>query len=380
MEEPAPTMDPVRFEVTARDSASAARTGLLHTPHGSIETPVFMPVGTQGGVKALSQEDLRVIGADIILANAYHLYLRPGVDILEQAGGLHRFMNWDRSILTDSGGFQVFSLAGLTKISEDGVAFQSHIDGSRHFLRPEDAIAVQRSIGADIIMCFDECTPSPVDHGTAARSMRRTMDWAARCKTEWRRRGAERQSLFGIVQGSVYRDLREASARRLADIGFPGYAIGGVSVGEPKEAMREAVEWTVPELPEAAPRYLMGVGPPDDFLEAVERGVDMFDCVMPTRVARNGALYTRQGRINIKNRPYATDFGPVDPSCGCPVCQTYSRAYLNHLFRAGEISALRLNTLHNLCFMLSLAANVRESIRTGAFSQFKRAFLENLAV
>ncbi len=369
---------PFHFDLEAQDPDSAARAGRLHTPHGVVETPVFMPVGTQASVKALSQEDLRTLGAQIILGNAYHLYLRPGTEVLEAAGGIHRFMNWDRPVLTDSGGFQIFSLTGLTKVTRDGVTFQSHLDGSRHAFTPETAIDIQRSIGADIIMCFDECTTYPVEHSEAARSMGRTLEWAERCRDHWRADPAG-QALFGIVQGSVYEDLRAESAERLVEMDFPGYAIGGVSVGERKDEMLAAVDWTAPRLPEDKPRYLMGVGPPEDFLEAVARGVDMFDCVMPTRNARNGALFTSQGRINIKNRRFAQDFGPLDPACRCPVCQTYSRAYLSHLFRAGEISALRLNTLHNLFFMLELASSVREAIRHRRFGAFKQAFLQAIA-
>lgn len=371
---------PFQFDLEAQDPDSAARAGRLHTPHGVVETPVFMPVGTQASVKALSQQDLRTVGAQIILGNAYHLYLRPGTDVLEAAGGIHRFMNWDRPVLTDSGGFQIFSLTGLTKVTRDGVTFRSHLDGSRHTFTPEIAIDIQRSIGADIIMCFDECTTYPVEHSEAARSMRRTLEWAGRCRDHWRAGDTARQALFGIVQGSVYEDLRAESAERLVEMGFPGYAIGGVSVGERKDEMLAAVDWTAPRLPRDKPRYLMGVGPPEDFLEAVARGVDMFDCVMPTRNARNGALFTSQGRINIKNRRFAQDFGPLDPLCRCPVCRTYSRAYLSHLFRAGEITALRLNTLHNLFFMLELAASVREAIRHRRFGAFKQAFLQAIAV
>ncbi|HOE65433.1 MAG TPA: tRNA guanosine(34) transglycosylase Tgt [Candidatus Hydrogenedentes bacterium] len=364
-----------RFEIETRDPSCKARTGRAHTPHGIIETPCFMPVGTQASVKSLSQEDLRDIGASIILGNAYHLYLRPGMDILEKAGGLHRFMNWDRPILTDSGGFQVFSLASLNKVTAEGVAFQSHLDGSRHFFSPEKAVDVQISIGSDIMMCFDECTHYPATHDVAAESMRMTCDWAARCKARWQEREASQQALFGIVQGSVYEDLRRESAARLIDIGFPGYAIGGVSVGESKEEMYRVVQATAPLLPDACPRYLMGVGPPEDLLEAIEQGVDLFDCVMPTRNARNGALFTSFGRVNIKNQPYTTDFGPLDPACGCSVCRTYTRAYLSHLYRSGEILALRLNTLHNLWFMVHFSTAVRAAIRDGRFREFKQSFL-----
>ncbi len=369
------------FEVEATDPGCGARAGRLRLPHGEVETPVFIPVGTQASVKALTGDDLCAIGAQIILSNAYHLYLRPGVEVIAQAGGLHRFMGWDRPLLTDSGGFQVFSLASLNEVTEEGVAFQSHIDGSSHFLTPEKSVDVQTAIGADIIMCFDECTTYPATHEAAAESMRRTLAWAARCKARCSEQSEEsHQALFGIVQGSTYEDLRAESAAVLADIGFPGYAIGGVSVGEGKEEMLAAIEWSAPLLPEERPRYLMGVGPPEDMLEGIERGIDMFDCVMPTRNARNGCLFTSTGRLNIKNRRFCTDFGPLDPACACPVCRgTYTRAYLSHLYRAGEILALRLNTLHNLFFMLELVANARQAIVAGRFPEFKRTFLERFS-
>lgn len=376
-------MDRVRsdvfsFEVRARDGACGARACALGTAHGVVETPAFMPVGTQASVKALSQEDLAAIGAGMILANAYHLYLRPGTEVVEAAGGLHRFMTWEGPILTDSGGFQVFSLAPMRKITEDGVAFQSHIDGSRHFLTPEGATEVQLALGSDVLMCFDECTGYPATHEAAGTSMRRTMAWAARCKRRWTARSAAQagQALFGIVQGSVYEDLRRESAQALAAIGFPGYAIGGVSVGETKEEMRQAAGWAAEELPQTAPRYLMGVGDPEDMLDAIALGVDMFDCVMPTRNARNGSLFTTRGKVNIKNQRYRQDFGPLDEACGCPVCRRYSRAYLSHLFRAGEITALRLNTLHNLWFMLELAAAARRAIYAQRFTAFRQTFLD----
>lgn len=363
------------FELTGRDPDCAARLGRVETPHGGFDTPVFMPVGTQATVKAVSQEDLERIDAPIILGNAYHLYLRPGTDIIRDAGGLHEFMTWNRPILTDSGGFQVFSLGTLNKVTEDGVRFQSHLDGSSHFLGPETAIDIQRDIGADIIMCFDECTSYPVTEQTARDSMERTLNWAARCRTHWEQKAMHRQALFGIVQGSTFEHLRRESAERTVALDFPGHAIGGVSVGESKDQMAEAVSATAPYLPEDKPRYLMGVGPPEDFLTAIELGVDMFDCVMPTRNARNGSLFTSEGRINIKNQRFQTDFGPLDPACSCPVCRRYSRAYLSHLFRSNEVLSLQLNTLHNLCFMLDLAANVRTAIRAGSFLEFKRAFL-----
>jgi len=366
----------LHFEIESIDTLCAARAGRLTLPHGVVKTPIFMPVGTQASVKALSQEDLMQIGAQIILGNAYHLYLRPGTETLEQAGGIHAFMNWDRPVLTDSGGFQVFSLDGLNKVTPEGVTFQSHLDGSRHFFTPEKAIDIQTSIGADIMMCFDECTSYPATRKTAESSMRMTLDWAARCKRRWQERDeASQQVLFGIVQGSTYENLRRESAQGTVDIDFPGYAVGGVSVGESKAEMEAAVRWTVPFLPHDKPRYLMGVGPPDDFLMAIEQGIDMFDCVMPTRNARNGSLFSTSGKLNIKNACYARDFNPIDAECKCPVCKTYTRAYLSHLYRAGEILALRLNTLHNLFFMLQLAADAREAIQKGNFLSFKHSFL-----
>lgn len=316
------------------------------------------------------------IGAQIILANAYHLYLRPGIEVFEAAGGIHRFMAWDRPVLTDSGGFQVFSLAELNKVTPEGVAFQSHLDGSRHFFTPEKAIDVQIGIGADIMMCFDECTTYPATRKQAEDSMRMTLAWAEKCRQQWFAREASSQALFGIVQGSVYEDLRRECASALTAMDFPGYAIGGVSVGESKEEMSAAVEWAAPLLPEDKPRYLMGVGPPEDLLDAIGRGVDLFDCVMPTRNARNGHLFTSQGKVNIKNACHIRDFAPLDTACECPVCKSYSRAYLAHLYRSGEILALRLNTLHNLFFMLQLAANARAAIRDGRFGDFKRTFLK----
>jgi queuine tRNA-ribosyltransferase len=366
-----------RFDIETRDPDSGARTGLMHTAHGPVETPAFMPVGTQAGVKALSQEDLETLDAQIILGNAYHLYLRPGADVIREAGGLHGFMNWPRPVLTDSGGFQVFSLAALNKVTEKGVEFQSHLDGSRHFLSPESAIDLQLALGADVIMCFDECTEYPATYERAKASMEMTLAWAKRCRDQWRAAETEDQVLFGIVQGSTFEDLRRASAEGTVALDFPGYAIGGVSVGEGKDEMLAAVDWTTPLLPEDRPRYLMGVGPPEDMLAAIGRGVDLFDCVMPTRNARNGSLFTSQGKLNIKNNRHIRDFGPLDEACGCPVCARYTRAYLSHLFRAGEITALRLNTLHNLYFMLDLAANVRRAIRQGSFSAFQRAFLQS---
>lgn len=368
---------PLHFEITAKDPGSAARTGRLQLPHGAFETPVFMPVGTQASVKSLDSQELRVIGADIILGNTYHLYLRPGTEVFDQFGGIHQFMQWDRSVLTDSGGFQIFSLSALNKVTEDGVMFRSSLDGSRHFFTPEKAIDIQRSIGADIIMCLDECTEYPAAYDRAAASMALTERWARRCKAHWEELDGGGQSLFAIVQGGVHESLRRESAAALAALEFPGYAIGGVSVGESKEEMEQAVQWAAAVLPVEKPRYLMGVGAPEDLLAAIAHGVDMFDCVLPTRNARHGNLFTREGRMNIKNARFARDAGPIDEKCDCPTCRTYSRAYLHHLFRAGELLALRLNTLHNLSFMIQLTAHAREAIRNGAFGLFKRAFLQS---
>jgi len=364
----------MRFELQATDP-SGARAGLLHLAHGTVPTPVFMPVGTQASVKALSSEDLVALGATILLCNAYHLYLRPGVEVIRKGGGVHAFMQWDGPVLTDSGGFQIFSLSKLNKITEEGFSFQSHLDGSRHFMRPEDAITVQHAIGSDIMMCLDECTAHPVPRDTAAASMRMTLRWAERCKRTWEGLDTDSQALFGIVQGSVYEDLRRESAEATVALDFPGYAVGGVSVGESKAEMLGAVETVTPLLPVDTPRYLMGVGPPDDFLEAVSRGIDMMDCVLPTRNARNGSLFTTQGQVNIRNARYREDFEPLDPAHPTAVTSRYAPAYLSHLFRAGEIAALRLNTLHNLQFMLDLAANCRRAIFEGRFTEFKRTFL-----
>ena len=367
----------LRFEITASDTDSAARTGLVQVSRGGIETPVFMPGGTQASVKSLDSNELRAIGATIILGNTYHLYLRPGTEVLEQFGGIHRFMQWDRPVLTDSGGFQIFSLSALNKVTEEGVMFRSSLDGSRHFFTPEKAVDIQRSIGSDIIMCLDECTEHPASFDRAAASMALTERWARRCKAQWEQSGGAHQSLFAIVQGNVYESLRKDSAEALAAMEFPGYAIGGVSVGESKEEMELAVAWSTAVLPAEKPRYLMGVGAPEDLLTAIGYGVDMFDCVLPTRNARHGNLFTSQGRMNIKNARFARDAGPIDENCDCPTCRTYSRAYLHHLFRAGELLALRLNTLHNLSFMIQLTARAREAIRNGAFGSFRRAFLQS---
>jgi queuine tRNA-ribosyltransferase len=331
-----------------------------------------MPVGTNATVKAMTPEDLLAVNAQIILANTYHLYLRPGQRLIEQLGGLHRFMNWDRPILTDSGGFQVFSLGELRKISEEGVKFQSHLDGSYHFLTPELAVQIQQALGADIIMCFDECPPATADYDYVRRSLELTTRWAQRCKDAHQRAG---QQLFGIIQGGMHYDLRARSLDDICSIGFDGYALGGLSVGEEKEQMYGVMEACAPLMPQDSPRYIMGIGAPEDLLEAVWHGYDMFDCVMPTRNARNGMLFSSQGRINIKAKIYEEDDGPLDPECGCHVCRTYSRAYLRHLYRAGEILASQLNTYHNLYYFLDLMRRMREAIRVNRFTEFRKDFL-----
>lgn len=348
------------FELIKESKKSGARLGRLHTPHGVIHTPIFMPVGTQATVKAMTPEEVDALGAEIILSNTYHLFLRPGSDLVREAGGLHRFMNWNKPILTDSGGFQVFSLGALRKITEEGVEFRSHIDGAKHFLTPERVMQIENDLGADIIMAFDECPPYPADHDYVKQSLERTTRWLTRCKDA--HKDTERQALFGIVQGGVYRDLREQSAKEITAIDLPGYAIGGLSVGEPKELMYEVLDYTVPLLPKQKPRYLMGVGSADALLEGVKRGVDMFDCVLPTRVARNGLAMTSQGNVSIKNAQYTRDFSPLDPECDCYTCKNYTKAYLRHLYKANEILSARLLTTHNLRFLLQYMKNIRQAI------------------
>ena len=358
----------MKFFITNFDGAT--RTGILETARGNINTPAFMPVGTQGTVKALSPEELKSMGAEIILSNTYHLYLRPGHEIIRTLGGLHKFMNWDRPILTDSGGFQVFSLASLRKIREDGVEFRSHIDGSLHFLGPEKAMEVQVMLGSDIAMAFDECTPYPAEYSYAEKSLELTTRWARKCKEYLST--SQSPSLFGIVQGGMYKELRDRSIRELADIGFDGYAVGGLSVGESKEEMYEIIRFIAPLMPANSPRYLMGVGDLTDVLTAVENGFDMFDCVMPTRNARNGTLFTGSGRISIKRTEFKSDAGPLDPDCSCYTCRNYSRAYLRHLFLAKEILAMRLNTLHNVHFYLDFFKKMRAAISGKTFASFKK--------
>jgi queuine tRNA-ribosyltransferase len=361
------------FTVFHQEAKTRARAGRLSTAHGFVQTPVFIPVGTVGTVKTLSPKDLKELGVEIILGNAYHLYLRPGHQVIADLGGLHRFVSWDRPILTDSGGYQVFSLAGLCKVNDEGVTFQSHLDGSFHTLSPETAIGIQEALGADVIMAFDECLPYPSSYDATRQSLRRTLDWALRCK-EARRRPD--QALYGIIQGGFYPDLREESAKAMVEIGFDGYAIGGLSVGETKEMMLEVVEKVVPLLPREKPVYLMGVGLPEDLVECVIRGVDLFDCVMPTRHARSGWLFTSFGRVIIKNAQYTKDESPLDPACTCYTCQNFSRAYLRHLFMAQETLALRLNTIHNLHYYLRLMERIREAIKEDRLFQFRKEFYE----
>lgn len=364
-------MSSITFELLKTCAQTGARRGRLHTPHGIIETPCYMPVGTQATVKAMRPEDVRDVGAQIILANTYHLHLRPGEALIKAAGGLHQFMHWEHPILTDSGGFQVFSLAGLRKITEEGVMFRSHIDGSARFLSPETVMQIENDLGADIIMQFDVCSPYPCDRLTAEQAMLRTLRWAERCKAAHVR---EDQALFGIVQGAFEPDLRIESAKSLAEMDFPGYGIGGLSVGEPKEQMYALLETVTPVLPHHKPRYLMGVGTPDCLIEGVLRGVDMFDCVLATRIARNGTVFTEAGRLVVKNAQYAHDFGPLDETCDCYACRHYSRAYIRHLFKAGEILGAHLTSVHNLRFLLRLMERVREAIDKGTLQQLKRDF------
>lgn len=368
----------VTYELIHKDKKTGARRGVIHTPHGDIQTPVFMPVGTQAAVKAMRPEQVADMGAEIILANTYHLYLRPGQEIVKEAGGLHKFMNWDRAILTDSGGFQVFSLGQLRKITEEGVRFQSHIDGSRHILTPEKAIEIQNALGSDIIMAFDECAPYPAEYDYIKDSMERTCRWLERCKTA--HKDVERQSLFGIMQGGMYKDLRHESAKRIVDIDLPGYSIGGLSVGEPKEIMLDMLDDCVELLPADKPRYLMGVGTPDYLFEGVERGLDMFDCVEPTRIARHGLATTSRGRINIKNAKFERDFSPLDPDCNCYTCQHYSRAYIRHMFKSGEMMSAMLLSNHNLHFLINMMGEIRQSIEEDRFTEFKKEFYDKYGI
>jgi queuine tRNA-ribosyltransferase len=381
------------MKFTLKNFDNKSRTGAIETARGVVNTPAFMPVGTQGTVKAMSPEELKEIGAEIILSNTYHLYLRPGHEIIHQLGRLHKFINWSGPILTDSGGFQVYSLSSLRKIKEDGVEFRSHIDGSLHFLTPEKAMEIQAMLGSDIAMAFDECTPYPAEYDYAVKSLELTTEWARRCNKVmeyWSNGVMEKNkiqhsntptlqhsmSLFGIIQGGMYKDLRKRSLEELIEIGFDGYAVGGLSVGEPKEEMHEIIEFIGPAMPDNKPRYLMGIGDLVDVLVAVENGFDMFDCVMPTRNARNGTLFTSSGKISIKRTEFKTDSEPLDLDCNCYTCRNYSKAYLRHLFLSKEILSMRLNTIHNLYFYLDFFRKMREAINNGTFGQFKKHWEE----
>ncbi len=367
------TVAPVTFRITAADPHSAARTGVLVTPHGSVETPAFLPVGTRGAVKTLAPDEVRALGAEMILANTYHLYLRPGEEVVRAAGGLHRFMGWPGPILTDSGGFQVFSLAPLRRLCPDGVSFRSHLDGSTHLLTPERVVEVQEALGSDVAMPLDVCPPYPAARGDVEEAVRLTAAWLER---SLRARRRPDQALFGIVQGGAHLDLRTRSAAAAVSLDLPGYAVGGLSVGEPREVLLGVLDHTVPLLPADRPRYLMGVGSPDLILEAVWRGVDLFDCVLPTRLARNGTVWTRAGRLVVRNAAYARDFRPLEEGCACYACRHFTRAYIRHLLRAGETLGLRLCTWHNLHFLLDFMRRLREAIRAGALGDFRRAFHE----
>jgi len=378
-----------KLKIISQDRNSKARTGILHTLHGEINTPCFMPVGTQGTIKGISPEELKECQAEIILSNAYHLFLRPGTEVVRKAGGLHQFMGWLKSILTDSGGYQIFSLAGLRKISDEGVEFQSHIDGLRHFLTPEDVIDIQQDLGSDIIMPLDECVHYPASRDQAEVAMRRTIEWAKRSKSALGARCSvlgesripnpeQRNLLFGIVQGATYDDLRRECAQELMQTDFDGFAIGGVSVGEPRNLIYNIVNLVAGLLPQVKPRYLMGVGLPEDIIETVGLGIDMFDCVVPTRYGRNGTAFTSLGRLTIRNAPYIDDLGPLDPACGCYTCRNFSRAYLRHLFNSREMLGPRLVSLHNIYFYLELMRKIREAISQDKYTEFKKEFLKSL--
>lgn len=367
---------PLKYELIKKDKYTNARVGVIHTASGDIPTPIFMPVGTVGTVKTMTVDDLKDMGAKIILGNTYHLYLKPGMDIMKKAGGLHKFMNWDGPILTDSGGFQVFSLADNRKISEDGVMFRSHIDGSKHFFTPEKSIEIQNDIHSDIMMSFDECVDANASYDYVKNSMERTLRWAKRGLDYHKANSHPDQSLFGIVQGGMFKDLREISARETVAMDFDGYSIGGLSVGETKEEMIDILNFTTPLLPEDKPRYNMGVGTPDYLFESFEAGIDMADCVLPTRIARNGTALTSEGRVVIKNATYKEDFSPLDPECDCYTCSNYSRAYLRHLVNAKEILGARLLSYHNLYFLLKMCENIREAIMNDSFLDYKKEFYE----
>ena len=364
---------PVTYELLHIDKNSGARRGVIHTPHGDIQTPIFMPVGTQATVKSMTPEELKeMVEAQIILANTYHLYFRPGHKLVEEAGGLHEFMRWDRPILTDSGGFQVFSLGDLRKISEEGVDFKSYLDGSKHFFSPEKVMEIENSLGADIIMAFDECVKYPETYEYTKNSMERTTRWARRCKIAHKK--SDKQALFGIIQGGFYKDLRAISAKELIELDFPGYAIGGISVGEPKDVFLDILNYTAPLMPENKPRYLMGVGTPDYLIEAALAGIDMCDCVLPTRIARNGTALTWRGKVVVRNATYERDFTPLDPECDCYTCKNYTRAYIRHLVKEKEILGVRLLSIHNLRFLTKLMERIREEIEHDNLKNFRDEF------
>ena len=364
----------VNYELVAEDRKTGARAGLLHTPHGVFKTPMFMPVGTQATVKTVTPEELEEMGAQIILSNTYHLFLRPGTELIHEAGELHRFMNWNKGILTDSGGFQVFSLGAMRKITEEGVYFRSFLDGSKQFLSPEISIRAQEDLGSDIAMAFDECIPYPADYEYARKSTERTTRWAKRCIKAHQRID---RGIFGIIQGGMYKDLRKQSAMEISSLPFDGVAVGGLSVGEPHDLMYDILEETTQWMPKGKARYLMGVGTPDCLVEGVARGVDMFDCVFPTRVARNGMAMIHTGRMNMKNKQYERDFRPIEESCGCYTCRNYTRAYIRHLYKSEELLAFRLVTIHNLYFLLQFMRDMREAIVQGNFSKFREHFMEH---
>lgn len=366
------------FELLATDPSSAARRGRLTLPHGVVETPIFMPVGTAASVKSIAPDDLDRVGAQIILGNTYHLFLRPGHELIRRHGGLHGFMSWQKPVLTDSGGFQVYSLAAARKISEEGVVFRSHLDGSKKLLTPEISIEIQEALGADVIMAFDECPPAGSERRYFEDSLARTTRWARRCRDAWNPESGS--SLFGIVQGGLHADLRERHAHEIQELDFPGYALGGYSVGEPIPAMYESITLSAPHLPADKPRYLMGVGTPEDLVTCVGLGIDMFDCVLPTRTARNARLYTSEGMINIKNARYADDPAPLDPACDCYTCSNFSRAYLRHLFVAKELLSARLNSIHNLAFYLNLMGQIRQAIEEGRYGAWSKSWLEERAL
>lgn len=366
----------LKFELIKKDKNSNARCGIIHTEHGSIPTPIFMPVGTRATVKTMTPEELKEIDAKIILGNTYHLYLKPGMEIMRKAGGLHKFMNWDRPILTDSGGFQVFSLAGMRNINEEGVMFRSHIDGSKHFFTPEKSIEIQNDIHSDIMMSFDECVSYPSEYDYVKQSMERTIRWAKRGLDYHKANSHPDQSLFGIIQGGMYKDLRKISIEETCAMDFDGFSLGGLSVGESREEMVEILEFATPLLPEDKPRYNMGVGTPDYLFESFQAGIDMADCVLPTRIARNGTAMTHNGRLVVRNAKYKEDFGPLDPECDCYTCRNYSRAYIRHLMNVNEILGARLLTYHNLYFLLKLSENIRQAIMEDRFLEYKKEFYD----